>query len=54
MRLVIAFFALALLVTASVSFGISASRTHHDPGMHAVHYDSGYDLSAQRRLHPQY
>ncbi len=53
MKWVIACFALAMAVTATVSLAISASRAHHDPSMHAVHYDNGYDLSSQRRMHQQ-
>jgi hypothetical protein len=49
MKILIACFALAVLITAAVSFEISVGRSHHDAGMRAVHYDSGYDLSARRR-----
>jgi hypothetical protein len=54
MKLVIALFVLALLVTAA-GFGV-ATRAGHAPqaGLHdtlrAIHYDTKYDLSAQRRM----
>jgi hypothetical protein len=53
MKLVIALFALAVLGTAAAGFGIAAWTghfAHHDANMRAIHYDSDYDLSAQRRL----
>ena len=54
MKLVIALFMLALLVTAA-GFGIVAWAGHAThPGNHdtlrAIHYDTKYDLSAQRRM----
>ena len=54
MKLVIALFMLALLVTAA-GFGIAAWAGHathagnHDT-LRAIHYDTKYDLSAQRRM----
>jgi hypothetical protein len=53
MRWVIALFALALLGTAAAGLGFSAwsgHLGHHDANMRAIHYDTNYDLSAQRRM----
>jgi len=50
MKLVIALFTLTVLGTAS--FGIAAWTDHlgrHDASMRAIHYDTHYDMSAQRR-----
>ena len=52
MKLVIALFTLAVLGTAAAGIGIAAWTGHfghHDANMRAIHYDSNYDLSAQRR-----
>ena len=51
MKLVIALFTLAVLGTAG--FGIAAwsgHLGHHNATMRAIHYDTHYDMSAQRRL----
>ena len=53
MKLVIALLTLAVLGTAAAGFGIAGwtgHLGHHDASMRAIHYDSNYDLSAQRRL----
>ena len=53
MRLVIALFVLAVLATAATSIGLSiwdGHRGHNDAALRVIHYDTQYDLSAQRRL----
>ena len=55
MKLVIALFVLALLVTAAWLRHCRAGPvTRRMPAMHdtlrAIHYDTKYDLSAQRRM----
>ncbi len=53
MRLVFALFGLAVFATAAVSIGFSiwdGHRGHNDAALRAIHYDTSYDLSAQRRL----
>lgn len=51
MKLLIAGFLLAMLSTAgaSIGFAIWDGRFHHDT-VRAIHYDTRYDLSAQRRI----
>jgi hypothetical protein len=52
MRWVIALTVLAILGTAASSFGVAFSTGrigNHDPNLRVIHYDSNYDLSAQRR-----
>ena len=53
MKLVIGAICAGAAGTAAASIGFAA-RTghlgHHDASMRAIHYDSNYDLSAQRRL----
>jgi hypothetical protein len=51
MRLSIGLLALAGFVIAG--FGVSAWKGyvgHRDTNLRAIHYDSNYDLSAQRRV----
>ena len=53
MRLVIGLFVCAALATAAAVTGIAAWTGHighHDTNLRAIHYDTNYDLSAQRRL----
>ena len=53
MRLVIGLFACAVLATAAAGTGIAAwtgHLGHQDANLRAIHYDTHYDLSAQRRL----
>jgi hypothetical protein len=53
MRLVIVLFILTVLgtVTASIGFAVWDGRIgHRDPAVRAIHYDTAYDLSAQRRI----
>ena len=53
MRLVVALFGLAMLATAAVSVGFSiwdGHQGHNDAALRAIHYDTTYDLSAQRRV----
>lgn len=53
MRFAIALFALAVLGTAAAGIGFAAwtgRLGHHDANMRAIHYDTHYDLSAQRRM----
>jgi hypothetical protein len=50
MRLVIALF---LLIAAAAGAGFTAwtgHGGHHDANMRPIHYDTNYDLSAQRRV----
>jgi hypothetical protein len=52
MRWVIALSVLAILVTAASSFGVALWTGHvgsQGPNLRVIHYDSQYDLSAQRR-----
>ena len=52
MKLVIALFMLALLGTAAAGLGLAAWTGHltrHD-SLRIIHYDTKYDLSAQRRM----
>jgi len=52
MRWVIALSVLAILGTAASSFGVAfwtGRIGNHDPNLRVIHYDSQYDLSAQRR-----
>ena len=53
MRLVIGLFACAVVATATAAIGIAAwtgHLGHHDANLRAIHYDTSYDLSAQRRV----
>jgi hypothetical protein len=53
MKLLIAGFLLAMLSTAGVSIGFALWDGHfsrHDFAVRAIHYDTKYDLSAQRRM----
>ena len=53
MRLVFALFGIAVLATAAVSIGFSiwdGHQGHNDAVLRVIHYDTSYDLSAQRRL----
>jgi hypothetical protein len=53
MKLVFTLFALAVLGTAAAGVGFAAWTGHfghHDANLRAIHYDTNYDLSAQRRL----
>ena len=53
MRLLIGLVTCAVLATAAASIGISVwtgHLGHHDANLRAIHYDTSYDLSAQRRL----
>ena len=52
MKLLIAGFVLAMLSTAgaSIGFAIWDGRFHRDTAVRAIHYDTKYDLSAQRRM----
>ena len=52
MRLVIALFVAAVLATAATSFGFSVwdGGLRHDSNVRVIHYDTNYDLSAQRRV----
>jgi hypothetical protein len=53
MRLVVALFGVAILATAAVSIGFAIWDGHHghnDAALRAIHYDTQYDLSAQRRI----
>jgi hypothetical protein len=53
MKLLIATFLLAVLstVAASIGFALWDGRySHRDPQLRAIHYDTQYDMSAQRRI----
>ena len=53
MRLVLGLLTCAVLATAAAGIGIAAwtgHLGHHDANLRAIHYDTSYDLSAQRRL----
>jgi hypothetical protein len=52
MKFLIAAFVLALLGTASASIGLAVwdGRFHRDTAVRPIHYDTKYDLSAQRRM----
>jgi hypothetical protein len=53
MRTVVALFLFAVLITASASIGFAIWDGHHghnDANLRAIHYDTNYDLSAQRRV----
>jgi hypothetical protein len=53
MRLVIALFVLAVLAAGASSFGLSVwdGRIRlNDTALRAIHYDTQYDLSSQRRI----
>jgi hypothetical protein len=56
MKWAIALFAVTMLAAVSARIGVSfweAHRGHRDAAMRAIHYDTKYDLSAQRRIPPQ-
>jgi hypothetical protein len=53
MKWAIGLFLLAMLGTAGTAVGLAAWTghfVHHDANLRAIHYDTDYDLSAQRRL----
>jgi hypothetical protein len=53
MRLVTGLFVCAVLATAAAGIGIAAwtgHLGHPDANLRAIHYDTNYDLSAQRRI----
>jgi hypothetical protein len=52
MKFLIAGFVLALLGTASASIGFAVwdGRFHRDAAVRAIHYDTNYDMSSQRRI----
>jgi hypothetical protein len=53
MRLVIWLSTCAVLATAAAAIGIAGwtgHLGHADGNLRAIHYDTSYDLSAQRRL----
>ena len=52
MKLIVAGFVLAVLSTVAASIGFAVWDGHfiqRDPAVRAIHYDTKYDLSAQRR-----
>jgi hypothetical protein len=52
MRLAATTFVLALILTASAALGVAyldGRLGHHDAGIRAIHYDTNYSLSSQRR-----
>ena len=53
MKLLIAAFLLAVLSTVAASIGFALWDGHYslrDPQLRAIHYDTQYDMSAQRRI----
>jgi hypothetical protein len=51
MKLSIGFLALAALVVAGVGLNAWMGHiSHRDNGLRPIHYDTNYDLSAQRRI----
>ncbi|MEA2982357.1 MAG: hypothetical protein QOF91_399 [Alphaproteobacteria bacterium] len=53
MRLVIGLFVSAILAVGAAGVVIAAWTGHvghHDANLRAIHYDTDYDLSAQRRM----
>jgi hypothetical protein len=52
MKWTIAFFMSALLVTAlaGVSYAVWTGHLDHSDHLRVIHYDTNYDLSAQRRM----
>ena len=53
MKLLIAGFLLAMLSTAGASIGFAlwdGHFGHREAAVRAIHYDTKYDLSAQRRI----
>ena len=52
MKLLISGFLLAMLSTAGASIGFAVwdGRFHRDAAVRPIHYDTRYDLSAQRRM----
>jgi hypothetical protein len=53
MKSVITLFALAVLGIAAAVIGLAGwtgHLGHHDANLRAIHYDTKYDLSAQRRM----
>ena len=56
MRLLIGLFLLAVLTIAVNAIGFALWDTgigHRDATMRTIHYDTNYDISAQRRIKPQ-
>ena len=55
MKLTATTFVLALIVTASTAVGVAywdGRLGHHDAGTRAIHYDTNYNVSSQRRGGP--
>ena len=52
MRLVTALFIAAVVATAATGFGLSVwnDGLRHETNVRVIHYDTNYDLSAQRRI----
>jgi len=53
MKLLVAGFLLAVLSTVAASMGFAlwdGHFRHRDPQLRAIHYDTQYDMSAQRRM----
>ena len=53
MKSVIALFVSAMLGTAAAAIGLAVwtgHLGHHNANLRAIHYDTQYDLSAQRRM----
>jgi hypothetical protein len=53
MKTVIALFALAAIGVAAAVISLAGSTGHlghHDASLRTIHYDTKYDLSAQRRI----
>jgi hypothetical protein len=53
MKLLVAGFLFAVMSTVAASIGFAVWDGHftlRDPAMRAIHYDTKYDLSTQRRI----
>jgi hypothetical protein len=53
MRWVIGLFVTTLLATAAAAVSVAVwdgRISHHDSAVRMIHYDTNYDLSAQRRM----
>jgi hypothetical protein len=56
MRLLIALFVLAVVAAAAANLGVEmwdGRLGQHDPALRAIHYDTKYEASGQRRIRPE-
>jgi hypothetical protein len=55
MKLLFALFVLAMAAAAAANLGVElwdGRLNHHDPALRAIHYDTKYEISGQRRAQP--